>query len=375
MIIGVDIRPMAGLRTGIQEYTEQILAHMISLAPEHQFKLFFSSFREKAPDRPWMYAPNVQLIEYQIPNNLLFFMGSVFRYPFIDKLIGGADVFFSPHFFLAPLSKLCRRVTTFHDLSYLRFPEFLTWRKRWWHTIEMDPARQARFSNQIIAVSESTKTDLVDYYHIDPANISVVHSGTAMSRPANETLFRFKKKHNLPERFILHVGTLEPRKNIMGLIWAFNILKAQIGYEDVELVLIGKEGWQFQDIYRETQKSPYKSNIKYIGHITDDLASYYGLATVCVCPSFFEGFGFPALEAMACGTPIIASANSSLPEVIGDAGLLINPYNISEIAKALQIVLSEPAIHSQMIKKGLVQAEKFKWEDAARQTLNILTRE
>lgn len=375
MIIGVDIRPMAGSKTGIQEYTEQILAHVIPLAPEHQFKLFWSSFFGKAPDRTWMHAPNVQLIKYRIPNNLLFFLGNVFGYPLIDDLLAGVDVFFSPHFFLAPLSEECRRVTTFHDLSYLRFPEFFTWRKRWWHTVEMDPASQARFSNQIIAVSESTKNDLADYYHIDPTNISVVYSGTAMTRPLAEALFQFKKTHNLPERFILHVGTLEPRKNIIGLIRASDILKSQAGYEDVELVLVGKEGWQFRDILKEIKKSPYKIHIRHFGHVIGDLASYYSLATVCVCPSFFEGFGFPALEAMVCGTPVIVSANSSLPEVVGDAGIFVNPYDISEIAEALEITLSEPLIRARMIKNGLVQASKFTWEDAARQTLAILARE
>lgn len=375
MVIGVDIRPMVGLKTGIQEYTEQILAHMIHLAPEHQFKLFYSSFRGSMPERSWMHAPNVQLIKCRIPNNVLFFMGSVFNYPFVDNLIGGADVFFSPHFFLAPLSKKCRRVTTFHDLSYLRFPEFFTWRKRWWHTIEMNPAYQARFSNQIIAVSESTKSDLVSHYHIDPANISVIHSGVSISRPAEENLLRFKRDNNLPDRFILYVGTLEPRKNITGLIRTFNILKGQSGYEDVELILIGKEGWQFQDISREIQNSSYKSQIRYLGHVVDGLASYYSLATVCVYPSFFEGFGFPVVEAMVCGTPVIVSANSSLPEVAGDAGLFVNPYNISEIVSALEVVLSEPVIRSRMIKKGLNQATKFTWENSARRTLNIITRE
>ena len=153
---------------------------------------------------------------------------------------------------------------------------------------------------------------------------------------------------------------------------AFNILKAQVGYEDVGLALIGKEGWQFRDIFEEIKKSPYRSHIRYSGHVGGDLASYYSLATVCVCPSFFEGFGFPALEAMACGVPVVASANSSLPEVVGEAGLLINPYDISEIAEALEIVLSEPATWSRMIKKGLVQAAKFTWENAARRTLDIL---
>jgi glycosyltransferase involved in cell wall biosynthesis len=374
MTIGVDIRPMAGLKTGVQEYTEQILAHMIALAPEHQFKLFFSSFRSPPPRRPWMDAPNVQLIHHIIPNNLLFFAGNIFSYPFIDDLVGGADVFFSPHFFIAPLSSSCRRVTTFHDLSFLRFPEFFTWCKRWWHTIEMDPAGQARFSNKIISVSESTKTDLVDYYHIDPANISVIPSATNLSRPANDTLKEFKKIHQLPERYILHVGTLEPRKNITGLIQAFNILKEHADNEDIELLLIGKKGWRFEEIFQEIKNSPYAGQIRYLGHVEGDLAGYYASATVSACPSFFEGFGFPVLEVMACGTPVVASANSSLPEVVGDAGILINPYNISELAEVLNSVLRDSTLRARMIKRGLEQAQKFSWQQSARRTLNILTK-
>ena len=373
MIIGIDIRPMAGLRTGIQEYTEQLLTHLIPLAPEHEFKLFFSSLKAKAPDLPWLHVPNIQLMEFNIPNNLLFFMGNVWGYPQIDKLIGGVDVFFSPHFFIAPLSSKCRRVTTFHDLSYLRFPEFFTWRKRWWHTVEMDPARQAHYSDRVITVSESTKSDLIEYYHIDPANISVVPSGTNLSRPADTEINQFKKINNLPERYIVYVGTLEPRKNVTGLIRAFRILKERGGYEDIELIIIGKKGWQFEDTLREISTSPYRSSIRYLGHLVEDRALYYAGATVCACPSFFEGFGFPVLEAMACGTSVITSTNSSLPEVAADAALLIDPYNISDIAEALHIVLSDKTIRIRLVKKGLEQAQKFTWDRAARATLNILT--
>ncbi len=375
MIIGIDIRPMAGLRTGIQEYTEQILSNMILRAPQHQFKLFYSSLRGDVPLRPWMESSNVELFQYKIPSNLLFLIGNIFSYPKIDKLIGGADVFFSPHFFIAPLSKSCRRVTTFHDLSFLRFPEFFTWRKRWWHNIEMNPARQARLSNKIITVSESTKKDIIDFYNIDPANILTVHSGTSMSRPTGHILKNFKVQNNLPDRYILHMGTLEPRKNIVGLVKAFNLIKERVEYEDVELILIGKEGWQYEDIFAEIKSSPFKSQIRYLGHSLNDLDKYYALATVCACPSFFEGFGFPVLEAMACGTPVITSANSSLPEVVGDAGIFINPYNVSEIAEALMVVLSHLEIRGQMIEKGLKQAEKFKWQESAQRTLDILMKE
>lgn len=373
MIIGVDIRPMAGLRTGIQEYTDQILGHMIPMAPEHTFKLFFSSFRAPVPDRPWMHLPNVEIIRFNIPNNLLFFMGSVWGYPLVDEMIGGADVFFSPHFFLAPLSTSCRRMTTFHDLSYLRFPEFFTWRKRWWHTIEMDPARQAKFSDTIIAVSQSTKKDLIDYYHVDPANISVVLSGNSIACPSSGSVAEFKKKRQLPNRFVLYLGTIEPRKNIGGLIRAFNIMKERSGFEDVELVIAGKKGWQYEDVLSEIKNSPFAPAIRALGHISDeDRSFYYAAAALFVYPSFFEGFGSPVLEAMSCGTPVITSANSSLPEVAAHTGLLIDPYNISDLAEAMRIVLSDKDIQERMISSGARRAQEFSWEHAARQTLEIL---
>lgn len=374
MIIGVDIRPMAGPKTGIQEYTEQILKNMILLGSEHKFKLFFSSFSGQAPRRPWMDAPNVELVEYRISSNLLFLVGKIFGYPFIDDLIGGADVFFSPHFFMAPLSKKCRRVTTFHDLSYLRFPNFFTWRKLWWHNVEMSPHWQARFSNHIISVSESTKADLVKFYDIDPVNISVVHSGVNVSRPTENALRVFKKENNLPDRYILHVGTIEPRKNITGLIRAFNILKEDLDYDDVELVLVGKDGWHIEEVLSEIQNSPHKNKIRRLGHVGGDLAPYYGLAKVCVCPSFFEGFGFPVLEAMACGLPVISSATSSLPEVAGNSAIYINPYNVSEIVEALKLVLSSEWLRDKMAKEGLLISNKFSWIGTARQSLAILTR-
>ncbi len=375
MIIGVDIRPMAGLRTGIQEYTEQILSHLIPLAPDHQFKLFFSSMRKALPDLPWMRAPNVELKQFKIPNNVLFFSGNIWGYPLLDDMIGGADVFFSPHFFLAPLSSTCRRVTTFHDLSYLRFPEFFTHRKQWWHTVQMDPASQARFSDKIISVSQSTKQDLVDFYHIDPANIDVIYLGNNMAPPSEEAVIEFKKKRQLPDRFFLFLGTIEPRKNISGLIRAFNIMKERSGFEDVELVIAGKKGWKFEDVLDDIQNSPFAPAIRYLGHIPDaDRALYYSAASGFVYPSFFEGFGSPVLEAMACGIPVITSPNSSLAEVAGDAALLIDPYNISDLAEAMRIVISDTEIQNKLASQGHNQASKFTWDKAARATLDILTR-
>lgn len=373
MIIGIDIRPMAGLRTGIQEYTEQLLAHLIPLAPEHKFKLFFSSFRTAVPNRPWMHAPNVEVVNRKIPNNLLFFLNSILGYPRIDDLIGGADVFFSPHFFLASLSSQCRRVTTFHDLSYVRFPEFFTWRKHWWHNVEMNPRKQAKFSDKIIAVSESTKKDLEFYYHIDPANINVIPLGINKFEPVQEDIIYFKNINHIPSRYVLYLGTIEPRKNIKGLVRAFNILKEKIGFEDVELIIIGKKGWKFKEILSEIESSPFKSMIRYLGHIPDEeRALYYSGATIFVYPSFFEGFGSPVLEAMSYGVPVITSTNSSLPSVSGGAGLLIDPYNISDLAEAMTTLMSDSVIHARMSKMGLERSSLYNWNKVAQKTLDLL---
>lgn len=375
MTIGVDIRPMAGQRTGIQEYTEQILAHLIPLAPEHKFKLFFSSLRQRLPEHDWLKAPNVEIHNFKIPNNLMFFSGGVWEFPKLDRLIGGADVFFSPHFFLAPLSNECRRVTTFHDLSYLRFPEFFTWRKRFWHTVEMNPASQARFSDRLIAVSESTKKDLIELYKIDPVNIEVVPLGVKMTAPDEKELVEFKKKHQLSERFIFYLGTIEPRKNVSGLVGAFNLLKERAGFEDVELVIAGKKGWHFEDVLDGIADSPYAAAIRYVGHISDEERPFfYTAASAFIYPSFFEGFGSPVLEAMACGAPVITSPNSSLPEVAGQAALYVNPYNLSDMAEAMRILVSDEAVREKIKKIGLEQAKKFSWQTAAEKTLQILTR-
>ncbi len=175
---------------------------------------------------------------------------------------------------------------------------------------------------------------------------------------------------------MLYLGTIEPRKNISGLIRAFNIMKERAGFEDVELVIAGKRGWQFDDVLGDIKHSPFAPAIRALGHIPDtDRALYYACATAFVYPSFFEGFGSPIVEAMACRTPVITSANSSLPEVAGDAALLIDPYNISDLAEAMRIVVSDKTVQARMTKQGIEQASKFSWDRAAQATLDILMKE
>lgn len=373
MTIGVDIRILGSQYGGIAEYTERILEELIKLAPEHRFKLFYSSFRKPLPDFYWLKSPNVKLYQFRIPNNLLFAANRLYDWPYIDELIDGVDVFFSPHFFIASLSSRCRRVTTFHDLSFERFPEFFTLGKRLWHTVQMNPAEQARFSNRIIAVSESTKSDLVSRYHIDPSNVTVIPSGVNVERPPDKDLMQFKKQHQLPDRFIFSLSTLEPRKNAEGLISAFALLKQRPGFEDLKLLLGGADGWLLEPTLEQIENSPHRQDIERLGFISNsDKAKYYSLASVVAYPSFFEGFGFPVIEAMACGVPVLTSLNSSLPEVGGNAAFYVDPYNANDIAQGLEILLTNEQVRQKCVEEGYLQSAKFSWEASAKKTLDIL---
>lgn len=376
MTIGIDIRVLANKnKSGVEEYTENLLSRLLRLDEKIKFILFHASLKNNLPDYEWMHLPNVELRVIKLPNKFLFSSAKVFNKPFIDRLIGGVDVFFSPHFFLASLSPNCRRVTTFHDLSYIRFKNFLSWRRNIWHRLEMNPLRQARLSDKIIAVSESTKNDLIENYKIDSNKIKVIHSGIspAIKKVPAEKLYSFQRLNSLPDKFILFLGKLEPRKNIVGLIRAFNLLKGLDGFEDLNLVIVGSPGWLYKNIFDEARQSPHQDRIIFKGHVRDqDRAYYYSLASVFVYPSFFEGFGFPPLEAMACGTPVVASFNSSLPEVIGNGGILIDPHNTVDISTAIKVILTDASLRNSIIKKGHQRVQNFTWERSARETLNCL---
>lgn len=379
MIIGIDIRILGNpVKSGIEEYAANLLPHLIREGHDITFKLFYSSYRNSLPAYNWLNASNIKLYKFDYPNNLLFASSRFFKRPFIDRMVGGADVFFFPHFFISSLSPSCRRVTTFHDLSYIHFPEFLTLRKKIWHNLQMRPGWQAKFSDKIIAVSESTKKDLINFYKIDPTRIEVIYSGltSITSGVANSAdTVNFKRAKKLPERFILFLGKLEPRKNIVNTIKAFNNLKINLEYKNVGLVIAGAKGWLCDEIFSEANKSDYRHDIIFSGQLNDEERRlYYQAADIFIYPSFFEGFGFPPLEAMNYGTPVIASRNSSILEVLGDAAVLIDPYDIVELELWITKLLDDKSLSNLMIKKGLKQASKFNWKNAAIKTLEALTK-
>lgn len=372
MNIGIDIRILGNpVKSGIEEYAENLIPELLKEGKDIQFKLFYCSHRNSLPDYEWLNLPNVKLYKFNYPNNLLFVSSRFFNRPFLDKMVDGADVFFFPHFFISSLSPRCKRVTTFHDLSYMYFPEYLTLRKKFWHNFQMIPEWQAKFSDKIISVSESTKYDLINFYKVDPARIEVIYSGVSKSNIAN--VVNFKREKKLPDRFILFLGKIEPRKNIIGIIKAFSKLKINPKYKNIGLVIAGVKGWLYEDTVQEANISNWREQIIFTDQISDEERFlYYRAADVFVYPSFFEGFGFPPLEAMGCGTPVITSRNSSLPEVVGNSAIMVDPYDISELGLWITKLLDDKKLFNLIAKKGAEQASKFNWHDTAVRTLKAL---
>ncbi|MBI2068859.1 MAG: glycosyltransferase family 4 protein [Candidatus Yanofskybacteria bacterium] len=376
MRVGIDIRVLGSQhKSGVEEYTENLLAHMLPENPDIEFKLFYAGDPLLLGKYEWVSLDNVKIVQSSVSNKLIFASSWLFNYPRIDDLVGGVEVFFSPHFLIAPLNPYCRRVMTFHDLSYLRFKEFFSLRRDLWHRFQIKSFGKKNLPDKIIAVSESTKNDLIEKYGIEPDRIEKIYSGIPVmtARPDGEKLEEFRKRNDLSGKFILFLGKLEPRKNIPTLIKAFDHLKDSGKFPDLHLVIVGAKGWLFEDIFREAETSSHKSKIIFKDYIEDeDKKFYYSLASAFVYTSFFEGFGFPPLEAMACGTPVVASNNSSLPEVVGDAGILVDPYNAVDISNGVRAVMEDPNLRTAFIKRGYERVNMFDWKKCAEQTMGAI---
>jgi glycosyltransferase involved in cell wall biosynthesis len=396
MNIAIDIRSlMEANKSGVAEYTYNLIDNLLKIDSENQYFLFYNSFSDITSNLPKWNQPNVHFCGFKYPNKLFNLSLKLFNYPKLDKLIAKrlpqavdrspstVDLFIFPNLNFISLSRNCQRIITVHDLSFELYPQFYSWKGRFWHKI-INPKKIISSADKIIAVSENTKNDLINIYKIPAEKISIVYSGIDQKfQPIakEEKLNHIREKYNLSENFILYLGNLEPRKNIEGLIEAFNILKSQqipntryqILDTNYQLILTGFPAWSYQSIYERAEESKFRDDIKFIGYVDPkDKLYLYNLAKLFVYPSFYEGFGFPPLEAMASGTPVIASHSSSLGEIVGQAGLLVDPHNTANIAEAMRQVLTDEKLRDNLIAKGLEQSQKFNWKNTAEQILNLI---
>jgi glycosyltransferase involved in cell wall biosynthesis len=267
--------------------------------------------------------------------------------------------------YVSPIVATVPTVVTVHDLSFLRSPDSFRFANRTY--LSLFTGLSCQRARRVIAVSEYTKKDVMKVYGLPADKIDVVYSGLdpEIVRPPESELIAFRKRHGLPDKFILYLGTIEPRKNLSTLIRAY----AKVRPAGVKLVCAGGRGWMYEDVFQTVEELRLSREVIFPGFLPgDDLPFWYSAAQVFVYPSTYEGFGLPVIEAMACGVPTITTNSSSLPEAAGDAAILVPPDDSSALAEALARLLADDSLQVELAERGLRQAARFTWEDAATNT-------
>lgn len=363
MRIGVDARLFHHQPAGISRYTSHLLQELAKLNHDDEI-VVFQHRRHRSPlvnqanfRRATLFAPvHTRLEQWLLPLELA---------PYRLDLLHATD-------FIPPLYTTVPTVITVHDLAFLHWPHFLTKDSAAYYG-QID--RAAKHARHIIVPSESTKQDIVAQVGVPQNKVSVIYEAADemfVPLPLAQTRTEVMQEYKLPESFILFVGTLEPRKNVTGLLRAFHHLRNKYGMTDTALVIAGSKGWLYKEVLELIDQLDLGKSVYILGRVEDqELHKLYVAARCHVHAAHYEGFGLPPLEAMACGTPTIVSNVSSLPEVVGDAALLVNPENWEEIAVATHRLLTDEPLHAELRLKGLQRARHFSWEITARRTQEV----
>jgi glycosyltransferase involved in cell wall biosynthesis len=290
----------------------------------------------------------------------------------VEAVTGPVDALLAPDF-VAPPAARARTVVTVHDLSYLTVPQYADPGLRQYLATAVP--RSLRRAAHVVAVSEATRRDIIAHLGLPPGRVTTVYNGVdPRFRPLDPAArAATRARLGLPERFILTVGTIEPRKNHVGLLRAFVRLAA--AQPDLSLLIGGRRGWLDGPIFEEAARLGLGERVRFLGAVPDaDLPALLGAASVFAFPSWYEGFGLPPLEAMACGTPVVTSNASSLPEVVGEAGLLVDPGDDAALAAALGRALTDEALRADLARRGPDRAARFTWAATARRLLEVFQR-
>ena len=349
---------------GVSRYIRNLLVHLFRADPEGDYTVFLNGHctlslpcrqrRSHLPtDNPWIRIFWEQFLQP------------------LELLSSGVELLHSP-VNVQPLFLHCKGLVTVMDLSFMVFPDSFRPAKRFYQRIFTRWSAQR--ATHLIAISASTAQDLTKFFAVPADRISVISPGVdAAYRPirGNTALDDFRRRRNLPEQFILFVGTLEPRKNLLTLLQAYAQFKRQSNTSH-KLVLGGAAGWFYQPVLAAVKELGLETDVIFTGFIPDDeLPLWYNAADVFVYPSLYEGFGLPPLEAMACGTPVIVSNASSLPEVVGNAALLVDPHEPGEWGDALSALCQDADLRSELASRGRERAQEFSWTRMARETVNV----
>lgn len=366
MHIGIDAHAIGAQQGGNETYIRNLISALAGLDSKNRYTLYFTS-REAAEEWRGRYdnfgvrllPPPTPLV--RVPVALAF---ELRRRP-VDLL---HVQFTAPPFCPVPF------VATIHDLAFEHHPETFTRRGR--SQLKLTVRRTARRAAHILTVSEFSRQDIAHTYRISPYKITVTHNGVEPRfTPDAETPDEgesVRRRFKIERDYLLAVGSLQPRKNLARLLGAYRRLREKHTDLTHQLVLVGRQLWLYKDILREIERQAWARDVIVTGYVGDEeLPALYRSATALVYPSLFEGFGLPPLEAMACGTPVITSKTSSLPEVVGDAALLVNPQSESNLAEAILRVVRDGALREDLRQRGPARAGRFTWAAAAEKTLGV----
>jgi glycosyltransferase involved in cell wall biosynthesis len=369
MHIGIDAsRATAARRTGTENYSLHLIRNLLDLGGAHRFRLYFNQ-----PPPAGLFPDQAEWHIMRFPR-----LWTHVRLSW-EMLVQPPDLLFVPSHVLPLIHPRCS-VVTVHDLGYHYHPEthtlfqnlYLRWSTRY----------NARTATRVLADSEATCRDLIHYYGIPKDRIAVVYPGrdetlAPVTDPA--ALAAVRARYELSSPYLLYVGTLHPRKNLVRLVQAFasavqsEAERSRPPGSNLQLVLVGQKGWLYDDIFAQVRKLGIADRVILTGYVPDaDLPTLLSGALAFVFPSLYEGFGLPVLEAMACGTPVICSNTSSLPEVAGDAALLIDPLDPHELAGAIHRIITDSGLRSLLVARGYEQIQRFSWHRCAQEALRVL---
>jgi glycosyltransferase involved in cell wall biosynthesis len=376
MIIGIDVSSTA-YGTGVSNYTLNLVRHLLKNDHQNYYKLFYSSLRIPVPSEisQLLKYKNVKIYNFRLPLTLLAFLWNHLHILPIELFIGKCDIFHTSDWTQPPALK-SKTLTTIHDLTPFLNPHWLHpkivsthYRKMYW---------ASRKCQHFICVSQNSKNDLLKIFSkINPQNCSVVYEaaedkyGKFLRLPVNirnKKISAIEKQYGL-KKFILSQGTREPRKNLTNLIAAFNIYHQNYPKTKVELAISGKYGWGKDVLHL---KNPY---VKILGYIPEkDMVALHASALFLAYPSLYEGFGLPLIKSMKLGVPVLTSSTSSMPEVVGNSGILVNPTSIKEIYLGMQKLLSSSTLRKRLSLRAIKTSSKFSWDQTAQNTLNIYSK-
>jgi len=375
MRIGIDYTAAARQQAGIGRFTRELIRRALALDNENEYRLLVAG-REPVPEA---YMPPLdsrrRLVQLPLSERNLVRIWHRLRIPLpVELALGRLDIFHSPDFVLPPVAH-ATTLLTIHDLSFLRVPECADPRLRWY--LGQVVPRSVRRADFLLADSQSTRRDLIELLHVPEERVQVIYGGVDPAfKPITDggRLQAMRNKYAGGRPFILSVGTLEPRKNYPTLIRAFAQARAAANLPHA-LVIVGKRGWVYEPTFSAVEEAGLEEHVLFPGFVPDaDLPALYSAADLFALPSFYEGFGLPALEAMACGTPVVVSDVSSLPEVVGEAGAYVRPRDVDGLAEAILRLVEDAEFRGELVRAGTAQAAKFTWEKAARELVAVYGR-